>query len=366
VAAHARSTAVRRALPLALLVLASGLGLLPLPAPRVETVYSCWLFPAIQRRLTAWTNLLPVAVTDVLIVAAAIGAGWLGIAAVRDARTRGAWRASARLVWRALTVAAGLYLLFLVAWGLNYRREPLRSRLDFARARVTPASALDLAQSTIRRLNELHGVAHAAPWPGWEEIPSMLGPAFARVQRQLADVEPCVPGIPKRSALTFYLERAGVSGFTDPYALEIVVDRSQLPFERPFVAAHEWGHLAGYADESEANFVGWLVCLQGPPQAEYSGDLALALYLLGALSPGERAALARTIGPGPRQDIEAIRLRSARRWPALERPAWWLYDRFLRANRVEGGVRSYGAALELMIGTKFGPGWVPMTRGGRR
>jgi hypothetical protein len=39
-----------------------------------------------------------------------------------------------------------------------------------------------------------------------------------------------------------------------------------LPFEKPFVAAHEWAHLAGYADESEASFVGWLTCVRAAPR----------------------------------------------------------------------------------------------------
>ena len=143
--------------------------------------------------------------------------------------------------------------------------------------------------------------------------------------------------MPKWSLLTFYFERAGVSAVTDPFALEVVVDRGQLPFERPFVAAHEWAHLAGYADESEANFVGWLVCFQGPPPAEYSGDLALLMYVLGSMPAEDRTAVTRLLGPGPRKDLEEIGRRAERVWPWLQRPAWWVYDRYLRANRVERG-----------------------------
>ena len=39
------------------------------------------------------------------------------------------------------------------------------------------------------------------------------------------------------------------------------------PFERPIVTAHEWAHLAGYNDEGEANFVGWLSCMRGDEAA---------------------------------------------------------------------------------------------------
>ena len=50
---------------------------------------------------------------------------------------------------------------------------------------------------------------------------------------------------------------------TDPFFLEVIVNPDVLPIERPFVVAHEWAHLAGYADESEANFVAWLTCAHG-------------------------------------------------------------------------------------------------------
>jgi hypothetical protein len=94
------------------------------------------------------------------------------------------------------------------------------------------------------------------------------------------------------------------------------------------------------------------VCRQGPPGARYSADLAVLVSLIGALPAAERRAIGGGIGPGPRRDVQAMAERSARIWESLRRPAWWAYDRYLRANRVGQGVRSYGAALELMLGTR--------------
>jgi hypothetical protein len=96
--------------------------------------------------------------------------------------------------------------------------------------------------------------------------------------------------------------------------------------------------------------------------AEYSGDLVLFMYVVGAMPAADRAATIRALGAGPRRDLAEIARRSERRWRWLERPAWWMYDRYLRANRVEQGVRSYGAALQLVAGTKFGASWVPVPR----
>jgi hypothetical protein len=345
--------------------MALAVALVPWPASWVEFGYSERIYLSIQHALTSWSNACPFAVTDALLLVLVAGLVTTGVWMIRDRREVGTLQAMWRLVVRVLPVLSVVYLVFIGFWGLNYRREPLRTRLDFSRQRVTPVSARAMAEQVLSRVNALYHAARGGAAAQWDALPTVLGPAFGRVQRQLAAVDPAVPGVPKRSVLTLYLERAGVSGVTNPFALEVVVDQSLLPFERAFVAAHEWAHLAGYADESEANFVGWLTCLQGPPAAEYSGDLVLLLHLLGAVTPAERTALVQTLEKGPRDDVRAMGRREARIWPLLQRPAWWLYDRYLLANHVEQGVRSYGAALELFLGTRYASGWVPQHATGR-
>jgi hypothetical protein len=354
---------VLRLLRLGTIVAALLAAVVPVPAPLVEQWYSQRVYLAWQRLLTSLTNLVPIAVTDVLAGVAVVAiAAWGWRVRARLAGTGGRRRAVLLALEQAACAAAVVYLVFLASWGLNYRREPLSGRVDFDAARVTSESVARLARTVTARVNELYEPAHASAAVAWGSLPDALGPAFDRTQRQLGGAMPAVAGFPKWSLLTFYFAKAGVSGLTDPFALEVLVDWRQLPVERPFVAAHEWAHLAGYASESEANFIGWLVCLQGPPPAEYSGQLELLLYLLGAMPDADRAAVVHEIGPGPRRDLAEMRRRAAEGWPWLQRPAWWIYDRYLRANRVEEGVRSYGAALELMVGTRFVAAGVPALR----
>jgi hypothetical protein len=44
------------------------------------------------------------------------------------------------------------------------------------------------------------------------------------------------------------------------------------------------------------------------------------------------------------------------------RAGYALYDRYLKANRVESGIRSYGEVLRLMLGTRFTGEGVPVLR----
>jgi hypothetical protein len=38
---------------------------------------------------------------------------------------------------------------------------------------------------------------------------------------------------------------------------------------------------------------------------------------------------------------------------------WQVYDRYLKANRVEAGTRSYAEVVKLILGVRFGSDWVP-------
>ena len=105
----------------------------------------------------------------------------------------------------------------------------------------------------------------------------------------------------------------------NPFGLEVLVNPDLLPFERPFVAAHEWGHLAGYATEADANFVGWLTCVRASPAAQYSGWFYLYWQIGGEVSARDRERLNAALERGPREDINAVIARLRRNQiPALQ------------------------------------------------
>src|ERR1044071_2485837 len=108
---------------LGLVAVAFAAFIIPLPAVAVERVYSGLIYPPVQRTLTSLSNLVPVALFDVLIVG--FPAVW-GVLAVRDiVGSRRRLQAAGRWGLRTLAAAALLYLAFLMIWGLNYRRLPL-------------------------------------------------------------------------------------------------------------------------------------------------------------------------------------------------------------------------------------------------
>jgi hypothetical protein len=347
---------------LALVAAALAGALVPLPAAFVERAYSSGLYLLVQPRLTAFSNHAPFALFDVAAVG--VASAWAAALALDRWRRRRRWAlVAARAGARTVTWVAALYLAFLVIWGLNYRRLPLQDKLQFDPAAVTPEAARTLATTAVSRLNALYDPGHAEGWPTDSRSLEHLAHLFARTEIGLGAARLATPGRPKRTIFDWYFRRAGVAGMTDPYFLETLVASDLLPLERPFVVAHEWAHLGGFAAESEANFVGWVTCLQGGPSDQYSAWISLFGDFLGAVPRRERAAILAPLGAGPRADLRAIADRLARNIsPSLSTAGWEMYDRYLKANRVEMGAANYGQVVRLVLGTRFAEGWMPLRK----
>ena len=149
---------------------------------------------------------------------------------------------------------------------------------------------------------------------------------------------------------------------TDPYFLETLVARGLLPFERPFVVAHEWSHLAGYADESEANFVGWLTCLRGPAPDQYSGWLFMFGELMRAVPRADRRRSPRASVRAARRSRGHRRPRGARSQPAPVDRGMARVRPLPESESRRGGDGQLRLVVRLALGAKLGPGWTPLLR----
>ncbi len=338
--------------------------LLPVPAAWVERFYARGWFPPVQRALTAASNAVPFALLDALILAAVGVAAAALVSAPRAPRGR-RLAAIGRRAWQAAVLASMTYLVFLATWGGNYRRYPLTAMVDFDARRVTTPAVIALNEEALGQLTRLRpGLPTGlAGWPDRGGVAAGLHPALETGTQLLGLPGPVRAGRPKHSLLDFYFTRAGVSGMTDPFFLETILSSNLLPFELPAVIAHEWGHLAGLARESDASFFGLLVCLHGNDASRYSAWLDIFVRTLGARDrDGRRAALAR-LPPDVRADLQAMADRSARdEVRTVNMLAWRTYDTYLRSQRVESGVRNYGEVVGLLTGTRFDAGWRPVLR----
>ena len=337
---------------LVLPLVASALAVAPVPADVVERVYAAGWYPHLQPLLTRASNTVPFAWLDplALLAAAAVLIG-----------ARQAWRRAGPARWRRmansllvlLQAVAALYVAFLVLWGFNYRRAPAAERLQVSPGRVTADRVARLASRAVAQVNALHDPARNEAGLTGDVLVATMAPAFARVQGLLGSTWRMTPGRPKFSLIGHTFAVSGVDGMINPFALEVILNPEVLPFERPYVLAHEWAHLAGHAPESEASFVAFLACLQGPREMRYSGWLDILLHVLRALPPPRRQGAFEAIAKGPRADLRGVEARLRRVQPAVHHVSWSVYDQYLRANRVASGVADYGDVLTLVLGSEL-------------
>jgi hypothetical protein len=256
-------------------------------------------------------------------------------------RARGWAHAAARLLGLALLVAAG----FEATWGLHGGRPSAPVRLGLVVAEEGAA-----AGSTAPRT----GASAAAPSDAEAfrrmaaRLPALLardvpaGPldeaaAFGAVRAALRELAagPRLPTRPKRLPGPL-LGPWGVAGVISPWTLELHVDGGLPAWSRTAVAAHELAHLAGFAGEGDAEFVGLLAALRADhPHARYAGALRAWSWLPAPLrDPASLPARARA-------DLHALRAAQERRMEAPARVAWTLYDRWLRVRGQEVGTGGY-------------------------
>jgi hypothetical protein len=346
---------VKKVAIVCILAAAAVAAIVPWPETGVERWYSTGVYPVLQQLMTWLSNRVPFALADVALAAAI--AAWLVMAAT-DLRRAGRHRigpALLRIAGRTVVAVAVIYLAFLGLWGLNYRRVPLERKLGFDAGALTAEAARSAALAAVSHVNALHAQAHATGWPPGDQIDPSLARAFSEVARDLGASANTIPGRPKHTLLNLYFRPAAVDGATDPFFLETLLASELLPFERPFVVAHEWSHLAGFADEGEANFMGWLTCARGDAPAQYSGWLFLYEQLTGALSRRDREDVASRLAAGPRADLRAVAARLTRDVrPQVSEAGWRVYDKYLKANRVEAGAASYAQVVRLVLGTALG------------
>ncbi len=353
----------RRWWPRLLLVAAAvALAVLPMAPATVDRLYSRGIYILFQPIVTSISSIVPFAVLDPLVVGACL---WLCLRVVRVVRaTPNRARAALVLTGDVAVVGATAYVVFLALWGLNYRRLPITDGLDFDASRVTPQAVEAFAHRAVDEVNGAYESAHAdrSATDTLAAVRVRLVPAFVAAQRDLGAGRLATGGRPKPSLLTPFFRWAGVDGMVNPFGLDVILNPEVLPVERPFVLAHEWGHLAGWARESEASYVGWLTCLEGDAAARYSGWLSVYMTLRGAVPRASLSALDSGLSDGPRSDLDAIARRLSSAQPLVRAVSWRTYDRFLKANRVPSGVASYDEVVRLVVGTAVDSAGKPRRR----
>lgn len=349
----------RRALWLCWLLALGLRGLAAMDTERVESSYARGVYPRIASALGRSVGRAPFSVAEAVVLAASFVACVLMLRFMGRLR-RCPDRRAALLAGLATVVAVlgPVYLAFLLAWGLNYQRQPfaVSQGLD-----ARPASSAELAGLCRRLVADADEGRSAVEEDvtGVMRLPGGLASALGRARegfdaashRHAALAGPLAPA--KAVRLSTVLSYLGISGVFFPFTGEPNVNATVPDPELPFVIAHEMAHQGGFAREDEANYIASLACRLHPdPDFRYSGSLVASVHALAALegaAPATAHELSRSRSEGVRRDLRALRAWSDRYRTPLRAVSGAVNDGYLRSQGQRDGVRSYGRMVDLLI-----------------
>lgn len=341
--------------------------LLGLVARSPRLVEQAWL-PNVGTPLSAvlgWpASWLDASLAEVIVLVACTATAGAVVGLLR--RT---WTVRTAAMW-ILAIAVTLANVFYASWGLAYGRSDLAVRAGWvdSLADAQPPSHDELQQlalSLVRHVNvlyvQLHGATDGlvATDPGMPiaTLDTALSEAYSRLARRDAllfgaDEQHGLPAAkPLRSSALF--SRLHISGIYFPFTREPHVNVQTPAWQLPHTVAHEMAHQRHIASEAEANFMGFMACaLSDNPAVQYSGWLFAQRQVLRALrrvDPEGFDAIVRMRHPGVQRDVWT----AWAFWRGLDGPLATMGSSinhvYLRANRVPGGVASYGRSLMLLV-----------------
>lgn len=327
--------------------------------PGTAEWYAIHIFPYLSYPLVRLTSLIPISLTEIVVVTAVLSAPllfvWFIIRAIRSTEKR-------MFFYKAvLTICCSVLILvgsFFFMHGVNYARRPLNETLGLV---PRERSAEELAEV----MNWLaSGIAECRPILPENDQGGMLPPEGIRdILREGSNAMDSAAGdfpelggndvLAKPVSLSHYWSYTGIVGMYFPFFGEANVNTDVPSHTIPMTVCHEISHVRGIAREQDANLAGFLACVSSDrADFKYSGYMFALGYIsqdLFAVDPEEYFRIAKEIPQEAYRDMQL----SSEYWKQFEGPvdeiSTEVNDAYLKANLQPEGVHSYSLASQLII-----------------
>ncbi|MDC1142666.1 DUF3810 domain-containing protein [Planctomycetota bacterium] len=338
----------------------------------VEDVYANGWSQLVTRGIASITGIVPTSIGELLLI---LSLSWFVFPALyaiyNIARRRRRFLNALACGFLKLAVfLAVTVVLFQLFWGLNYSRAPLVDRLEWQSYTQSPKEAddqidelEDLCKILVHKTNEAYAASMGSEESETKSylyldtgiLNDEIDAGYRRIQEDFDMHESfgISRGPAKPFAASFVMDQLRISGVYLPWTAEANYNTNIPDVSKPHTMAHEKAHQRGVASENEANFFGYLACINSEhPYIQYSGYLFAQRQMLSALyrADAERAReLIRQRYPGIQTDVNAINAYWAEFAGPVSDISHKVNDSYLKAKGVKAGVKSYGLSALLII-----------------
>lgn len=316
--------------------------------PSAGNDYAVYLYPLIARPLNWFSSLFNFALGDlfiVLSVAFALCFPFYVLFIRKHDKLRSLGYLVEFLLW--------LHVWFYLAWGLNYWQNDFYGRTGIAPAPYDENTLLDFADRYARQLNESYtAIKTVDPQKVQTEVTAL----YRQLSAEKLGVHPPLNNrpTPKTMLFTPLVSKVGVTGSMGPFFCEFTLNGDLQPVEYAATYAHEYAHLLGITDESEANLYAYLACTRSnDAQIRFSGYFSIYPHVVNDLHRLDEKEYARFIKK-IRPEILDLYKQNRQYWKAkysrfLGGIQDKIYDFYLRHHHMPSGIRTYGKVIGLLI-----------------
>ena len=253
-----------------------------------------------------------------------------------------------------------LYVVFMLLWGLNYRKSsPAQS---FHLSIDTSYSEVQLDSLSLQLIEQLNLTRQKLPDSvidklNYKQVFDHTLQEFKEIQNSYSFLQLEKPVL-KKAHFPTWGDYIGYLAFYQPITGEAIV-RADVPLlTLPFTSCHELAHQMGYASEAEANFIAFVVASKtSDPVFKYSMLIQLFTY-----SQSEHLSLIAKTGNFEKwktivnrnktlldakviEDRKKIKEFFIQRQDLLIPASTSVYDQFLQWNKQAKGIKSYDEVL---------------------
>lgn len=314
--------------------------------PAWGEAYSRTVYPHIYPMLSALSGWVPFSLGDLFITLSIAG---VIVYPIYGYIQQMKWKRVCRHI---VTYLAWVYVWFYMTWGLNYAQYHFYQRTRTPYTAYSAAGFQAFMDAYICKLNASYvstvntdkAYLHQEIIDGYKLLGNDMG-----IHSPKGDLRV------KTMMFTPLFSKMAITGYMGPFFCEFNLNGDLLPTQYAETYAHELAHLLGIASEAEANFYAYQVCTRsGDKEMRYRGYFSILGHVLNnayrLLTEEEYGVLLDSIRP----EILAQARMQRKYWmdkysPTIGHMQSWVYDIYLKGNKIESGRKNYSEVIGLLI-----------------
>lgn len=329
--------------------------------PAFAEWYATVIYPPLSLGINKLTSLIPFSLAQLLLVLLIFGIFYYIIRYIlRFMRnTENRRRTLFQFIIHPLCAASVLYFIFTISCGINYSRYPFAQTSGLDIRPSSKAELTELCEELTDRINTLRKNVETDKNGVMKLRDSSIYDTAKQAQAAYNKINAGYPllrpgyGQPKPVFGSRLMSYCNITGIFIPFTFEANVNTDIPKYSIPSTMCHELSHLRGYMREDEANFLGYLVCNKSDdPDFRYSGNMLAFIHASNALYAADQTAanaVYARLSDGVKRDLTY----NSAYWRQFEGPvanaADKMNDQYLKANRQEDGIKSYGRMVDLLL-----------------